>query len=220
MNNTQALLEFMQRHPRLLVIGGAGCSTASGIPDYRDENGDWKRPQPMTFQRFTGDALARKRYWARSMVGWRNMSTAQPTLAHHALAALEQLGRVVLLVTQNVDGLHQAAGSRSVVDLHGCIDTVCCLQCECRLPRQEVQDGLVARNPGWWPLKAASLPDGDADLESARPSPASTFPPALSAAACSSPMWCFLAKASRKTAWLPSGLHWLRQTPCWWRGRP
>lgn len=165
MDGLQPLIDFAARHPRLLVITGAGCSTAAGIPDYRDESGAWKRSEPMRYQLFVGDAVARKRYWARSMLGWRTMAGALPTAAHHALAQLERAGRVALLVTQNVDGLHQAAGSQSVVDLHGRIDTVCCLGCGARSPRRVLQDQLMARNPDWLSLDARSLPDGDADLE-------------------------------------------------------
>ncbi len=159
------LAEFVRRHPRLLVLTGAGCSTGAGIPDYRDANGAWKRSEPMRFQLFVADALARKRYWARSMVGWRTMALARPALAHHALARLEAAGHVDLLVTQNVDGLHAAAGSGRVVDLHGRIDTVCCLDCGARSPRRMLQDDLLRRNPGWAELPALAAPDGDADLE-------------------------------------------------------
>ncbi|QKO23603.1 NAD-dependent protein deacetylase [Rhodoferax sp. BAB1] len=165
MDGLQPLIDFVQKHPRLLVITGAGCSTAAGIPDYRDENGAWKQREPMRFQVFTGDPVARKRYWARSMLGWRTMAHAQPTAAHHALAQLERAGRIVQLVTQNVDGLHQAAGSQAVVDLHGRIDTVCCLGCGVRSPRRALQEELMARNPDWLGLDARSLPDGDADLD-------------------------------------------------------
>lgn len=165
MHGLQPLIDFVARHPRLLVITGAGCSTAAGIPDYRDENGAWKQREPMRYQSFTGSAQARQRYWARSMLGWRTMAHAQPTAAHHALAQLERAGRVGLLVTQNVDGLHQAAGSAAVVDLHGRIDTVCCLGCGARSPRRALQEELTARNPDWLAFDARSLPDGDADLE-------------------------------------------------------
>jgi len=165
MDSLQPLIDFVARHPRLLVITGAGCSTAAGIPDYRDEHGAWKRREPMRYPVFVSDALARQRYWARSMLGWRTMAHAQPTAAHHALAQLERAGRINLLVTQNVDGLHQAAGSTNVVDLHGRIDTVCCLGCGTRSPRRALQQELMARNPAWLALDAHSLPDGDADLE-------------------------------------------------------
>ena len=165
MDGLQPLIDFATRHPRLLVITGAGCSTAAGIPDYRDEHGAWKRREPMRYPVFVGDTLARQRYWARSMLGWHTMAAARPTAAHHALAQLERAGRVGLLVTQNVDGLHQAAGSAKVVDLHGRIDTVCCLGCGTRSPRRALQETLMARNPAWLALDARSLPDGDADLD-------------------------------------------------------
>ncbi len=165
MDNIDALLAFASRHPRMLVLTGAGCSTEAGIPDYRDVNGEWKRVAPMRFQLFVGDALARKRYWARSMVGWRTMAQARPTTAHHALVRLESAGMVRLLVTQNVDGLHGAAGSSNVVDLHGRIDTVCCLGCGQRSPRQAMQLALLQRNPQWAERDALVAPDGDADLE-------------------------------------------------------
>ena len=159
------LLAFAQQHPSLLVLTGAGCSTGAGIPDYRDADGEWKRSAPMRFQLFVADALARKRYWARSMIGWRTMARARPTTAHQALARLEAAGRVKLLVTQNVDGLHNAAGSRQVIDLHGRVDTVCCLGCGQRTPRVALQDDLLRRNPYWAALDARSAPDGDADLD-------------------------------------------------------
>jgi NAD-dependent SIR2 family protein deacetylase len=164
MNPATQLADFAARHRRLLVLTGAGCSTQAGIPDYRDTNGAWKRNEPMRFQLFVSDEIARKRYWARSMLGWRTMAGASPTAAHHALTQLESAGRVQLLVTQNVDGLHNAAGSKRVVDLHGRIDTVCCLGCAARSSRRLLQDELINRNPRWAALDACSAPDGDADL--------------------------------------------------------
>ncbi len=164
-NASAALASFASRHRRMLVLTGAGCSTESGIPDYRDANGDWKRPAPVTFQAFMGDAATRQRYWARSLLGWPRMAGAQPGPAHHALAWLEALCRVELLVTQNVDGLHGAAGSQRVVDLHGRLDTVRCMACQARLPRADLQATLLRRNPGWAALDAQAAPDGDADLE-------------------------------------------------------
>lgn len=159
------LQDWVHAHPRLVVIGGAGCSTEVGIPDYRDSNGQWKRPQPVTYQAFMGDVLVRQRYWARSMLGWRVMGQARPGAAHHALARLEQQGRLELLITQNVDGLHDAAGSRSIVDLHGRIDTVRCMDCGRRSARADLQERLLALNPAWAELYAAPAPDGDADLQ-------------------------------------------------------
>ncbi|HKE88577.1 MAG TPA: NAD-dependent protein deacetylase [Vicinamibacterales bacterium] len=159
------LCDFVDRHRRLFVLTGAGCSTASGIPDYRDVNGDWKRARPVMLQDFLANEYTRKRYWARSLVGWQRMSDARPNDAHHALAMLEHQGRVEQLVTQNVDGLHQAAGSRAVIDLHGRVDIVRCLGCGRRVSRDHVQAELVRRNPPFAALDAVAAPDGDADLD-------------------------------------------------------
>jgi NAD-dependent SIR2 family protein deacetylase len=162
---TGALREFVERHSRLFVLTGAGCSTDSGIPDYRDTDGEWKRGQPIMLQDFVAHEHARQRYWARSLVGWKRMGRAQPNDAHRALAALEARGRIAQLVTQNVDGLHQAAGSRGVIDLHGRVDVVRCLRCERRVPRAEVQDDLAHRNAAFADLDSLEAPDGDAQLE-------------------------------------------------------
>jgi NAD-dependent SIR2 family protein deacetylase len=162
---TEALRAFVADHRRLFVITGAGISTDSGIPDYRDANGDWKRAQPVTYQAFIGDRLTRQRYWARSLIGWRSFGRARPNAAHRALVRLEDAGKLAMLLTQNVDGLHQAAGSRHVIDLHGRLDQVRCLACELRLPRDEFQTLLIAINPDWAELHAGNAPDGDADLE-------------------------------------------------------
>ena len=130
-----ALQSFVRQHPRLFVLTGAGVSTESGIPDYRDQDGAWKRPQPVTFQAFMGDEAVRRRYWARSLIGWRRFGRARPNAVHAALAALEADGRVELLLTQNVDRLHQAAGSGAVIDLHGRLDRVRCMACAARSDR-------------------------------------------------------------------------------------
>jgi NAD-dependent SIR2 family protein deacetylase len=163
--SSAALIDFVVRHPKLFVLTGAGCSTASGIPDYRDEAGEWKRRQPVMFQDFIGHEYTRRRYWARSLTGFRRMRTARPNDAHHALAGLERRGRISQLVTQNVDGLHQAAGSERVIDLHGRIDTVLCLGCRARSSRDALQLELVRRNPLFAAFDAIEAPDGDADLE-------------------------------------------------------
>jgi NAD-dependent SIR2 family protein deacetylase len=165
MADFQALQAFIARHARLFVITGAGVSTGSGIPDYRDVNGAWKRPPPMNFGLFMQDPLARARYWARSTVGWRHFGHALPNAAHAALARWEQAGRIQLLVTQNVDGLHQAAHSRNVVDLHGRLDRVRCMACEHRFPREAFQADLLRLNPDWAHIGAHQAPDGDADLD-------------------------------------------------------
>jgi NAD-dependent SIR2 family protein deacetylase len=162
---TAELQGFIERHPRLFVLTGAGCSTGSGIPDYRDDDGTWKRGRPVLLQDFLAYEHWRRRYWARSVVGWRRMQAAQPNDAHRALAALEQRGRVAQLVTQNVDGLHQAAGSDNVIDLHGRVDVVRCLRCERRVPRDQVQAELIRRNPAFAELTAGMAPDGDAELD-------------------------------------------------------
>jgi len=161
------LEDFVDRHRRLFVLTGAGCSTRSGIPDYRDADGQWKRRQPVTYQAFMGEGATRRRYWARSLIGWRRISSARPNDAHRALARLEATGRSELLLTQNVDGLHQAAGSARVIDLHGRLDLVRCMGCERRTPRDEFQDELGRVNAGWLGLDAADAPDGDADLDGA-----------------------------------------------------
>jgi NAD-dependent SIR2 family protein deacetylase len=161
------LVDFVGRYPRLFVLTGAGCSTESGIPDYRDAAGEWKRRPPIMLQEFVAHEKARRRYWARSLAGFRRMRRARPNDAHASLASLEHGGRIVQLVTQNVDGLHQAAGSENVIDLHGRIDTVRCLNCGRRSSREELQLELERRNPAFAYLDAVEAPDGDADLEHA-----------------------------------------------------
>jgi NAD-dependent SIR2 family protein deacetylase len=164
--STDALADFVDRHRGLLVLTGAGCSTDSGIPDYRDAAGEWKRRPPIMFQTFVANELARKRYWARSLAGFRRIQCARPNEAHHSLASLERRGRIAQLVTQNVDGLHQAAGSQNVIDLHGRIDTVLCMGCGRRSSRDQLQMELEWRNPTFASLDDAAIaPDGDADLE-------------------------------------------------------
>lgn len=161
----EPLRRFIEQHPRLFVLTGAGCSTDSGIPDYRDTEGRWKRSaQPMTLQAFMGDAASRRRYWARSLIGWRQLRAARPNDAHRALARLQQEGRVERLVTQNVDRLHQAAGSPAVIDLHGRLDLVRCMGCERRSLRDDLQRELLRRNPRCGALGALQAPDGDAEL--------------------------------------------------------
>lgn len=162
---SQPLRDFIDRHARLFVLTGAGCSTDSGIPDYRDADGGWKRAQPVMFQAFMGDSLIRRRYWARSLIGWPRFRRAAPNDTHHALARLEQLGKLELLVTQNVDGLHQAAGSREVVDLHGRLNQAICMNCRQCVPREWVQAELLALNSEWAHRDAREAPDGDADLD-------------------------------------------------------
>ncbi|UBU18998.1 NAD-dependent protein deacetylase [Nonomuraea gerenzanensis] len=148
---------------RVAVLSGAGLSTESGIPDYRGPTGRARRAEPMTYQRFVGSAEARQRYWARSHVGWRQIGAARPNAGHRAVAELERHGLLAGIVTQNVDGLHQAAGAQRVIELHGGLDRVACLSCRERTPRAELERRLRAANPGW---EASGLinPDGDAVL--------------------------------------------------------
>ena len=158
------LYRFIQLHPRLLALTGAGVSLASGIPTYRDENGVWQRGAPLQHYDFIQKEAIRKRYWARSFVGWPTISQAQPNAAHQALAKLEQFGVVEQLVTQNVDNLHQVAGHQQVVDLHGNLQRVVCLQCANKTTRAEQQERLVEFNPQLASLQAEIRPDGDAAL--------------------------------------------------------
>ncbi|RKP47611.1 NAD-dependent protein deacetylase [Trinickia fusca] len=160
-----ALCDFVSRYRRLFVLTGAGVSTASGIPGYRDTNGDWMRAQPIQLQAFLGSEAARRRYWARSMVGWPVLSNAEPNAAHQALAALEATGCIARLVTQNVDGLHQRAGSADVIELHGSIDRVGCLACGAEHARTTIQHMLARDNPALVDAVAAPSADGDAHLE-------------------------------------------------------
>lgn len=151
---------------RVLVLTGAGCSTASGIPDYRGPNGAFTRGhQPMTYQQFLRDPEGRRRYWARGHVGWSRFAAARPNGAHLALADLERLGDVMGVITQNVDGLHQAAGSRAVIDLHGRLDRVVCLTCDSLESRESVHQRLTAVNPDLVVRTDTINPDGDVDLD-------------------------------------------------------
>lgn len=157
---------------RLAVLTGAGVSTDSGIPDYRGPRPVGAPPtrMPMTYQEFVASPENRQRYWARAHVGWSRMGSAEPNAGHRALAALEALGRVELLVTQNVDGLHERAGSRALVTLHGRIAEVVCLDCRSVSGRAAVQARMAAANPGWAAAHADATvrPDGDVELEATR----------------------------------------------------
>lgn len=161
----QALAAFLAAHRRLFVLTGAGVSTGSGIPDYRDGDGGWKRPQPVAHRAFLDEPATYRRYWARSFSGWPRFAAARPNAAHAALAAHEARGGVHLLLTQNVDGLHQRAGSRQVVDLHGRLDGVTCVDCGRTAPRAALQPAMAAANPGWRPERGGDAPDGDADVD-------------------------------------------------------
>ncbi|MFB7909487.1 MULTISPECIES: NAD-dependent protein deacetylase [unclassified Kitasatospora] len=147
-----------------VVLSGAGLSTESGIPDYRGETGSRRRAAPMTFQEFTGSAAARQRYWARSHVGWRAIAAAEPNAGHRAVERLRRSGHVSAVITQNVDGLHRAAGTRTAVELHGGLHRVVCLDCRRTSPRTELDRRLEELNGGFRDGPARVNPDGDAEL--------------------------------------------------------
>jgi NAD-dependent SIR2 family protein deacetylase len=167
------LLDLL-RDRRVVVLAGAGCSTESGIPDYRGPEGRLRTRSPVQYQDFVTTEAARVRYWARSMVGWGRFSAARPNGAHAALARLEAGGILRGVITQNVDGLHQAAGSRRVVELHGSLAQVRCLECGTIAEREELQERLRLLNESrraWLEARMASeelqiAPDGDAELPS------------------------------------------------------
>jgi NAD-dependent SIR2 family protein deacetylase len=148
-----------------LVLSGAGLSTDSGIPDYRGATGSLRRHTPMTYQTFTRDPRGRHRYWARSHVGWRQIERARPNDGHRAVAALQQAGAVGEVITQNVDGLHQAGGARDVVELHGGLDRTVCLACGDVADRAALDVRLRTANPGFRPEATDEVnPDGDVEL--------------------------------------------------------
>ncbi len=161
-----ALLQtFMDRHRKVVVLTGAGCSTSSGIPAYRDASGTWQRSTPIQHNEFIGQRAARQRYWARSLVGWRHVLAARPNAIHDTLAEWERTGRIELLITQNVDGLHRRAGSENLVELHGALERVFCLQCQQADTRAAVQIQLAKHNPDLVKYVASAGPDGDADVD-------------------------------------------------------
>ena len=164
-DQAEALAEFLERYPRALVLTGAGLSTASGIPDYRDRDGTRRGRQPIQGPEFRRSIDIQRRYWARSMVGWPIMAKARPNGGHRALARLEKHGNFGYLITQNVDGLHQQAGSLAVLELHGNVHSVACMHCKARFPRAFVQTQLEEANPELANVLARPLPDGDAAIE-------------------------------------------------------
>jgi NAD-dependent SIR2 family protein deacetylase len=163
LESLHTLSAHMAQRP-VMVLTGAGISTASGIPDYRDTEGVRRGNAPIMHQDFIQSAATRKRYWARAMVGWQAVRQAQPNRAHRALAALQSSAHVTALVTQNVDGLHDAAGSRNVIELHGNLHRTVCLDCSLLLRREDVQAMLEDLNPALQNVHAVLAPDGDAQL--------------------------------------------------------
>lgn len=158
------LAAFLERHPRIAVLTGAGCSTASGIPDYRDDDGNWKHRRPVQYADFMRCADVRRRYWAQSFHGWQRVAAAAPNAAHAAISRLERAGRITGIVTQNVDDLHRRAGSRNVVALHGILSRTRCLQCHAIMPRKTFQSVLEQHNPYWNVAVSRLGPDGDSTL--------------------------------------------------------
>ncbi len=159
----EALVDLL-RNRQIVVLSGAGVSTESGIPDYRGPNTRDKERDPIRHDAFVGDAGKRQHYWARSAIGWPSFREAAPNPGHRALARLEAAGLIRGIITQNVDRLHQKAGSSRVVELHGALADVRCLDCTQTVSRSAVQDALLDANPGWADHAAAVAPDGDADL--------------------------------------------------------
>ncbi len=171
-----ALVDLV-RGRRVVALTGAGCSTESGIPDYRGPRGRLRERAPIQYDEFVRSSEARRRYWARSAVGWPRLREARPNPAHRALATLERSGFLRGIITQNVDRLHQKAGSRTLLELHGSLEGVRCLACDAAVTRTELQDRLLRLNPSWGSRvryshrrgsdRADTAPDGDAELPSA-----------------------------------------------------
>jgi NAD-dependent SIR2 family protein deacetylase len=160
-------LDVLLRRGGVVVLSGAGISTESGIPDYRGPTGQLRARLPMTIAEFSGSVAARQRYWARSQVGWKRMSRAAPNDGHRAVAELQRMGVLDGIITQNVDGLHQAAGARDVIELHGSLAWVVCLECGSRSPRTTLDERLRAANPEFDAVSlapSANNPDGDVEL--------------------------------------------------------
>jgi NAD-dependent SIR2 family protein deacetylase len=161
---TASLQAWLSRHRRLVILTGAGLSAASGIPTYRDTRGRWQHSKPITHGDFVADPRTRQRYWARSMLGWPVIREAHPNTAHLALVELERRGAVELLITQNVDRLHQRAGSRNALDLHGRLDRVICLHCNREYAREAIQCQLLRNNDHLAHVSTTLRPDGDTAL--------------------------------------------------------
>lgn len=158
------LADFLAEVRSLVVLSGAGVSTGSGIPDYRDRDGNWKHAEPIQFGPFLRCEATRRRYWARSYMGWQRFSAARPNAAHHALAKLERAVDIDTLITQNVDGLHREAGSQNVIELHGELSKIRCLSCDAVTLRSRFQQRLRDANPDWHADVFRYKPDGDAEL--------------------------------------------------------
>lgn len=170
--SVRELADAIAANPSLLVLTGAGISARSGIPTYRDKQGNWLHRRPIQHKEFIEQKQQRQRYWARSMLGWQTIANARPNEAHRALVQLERGGFIKMLVTQNVDNLHQRAGQSEVIDLHGNLTKVLCLDCGNSVCRAELQQQLVNDNPELVQFitqmdsrHTAPRPDGDADID-------------------------------------------------------
>ena len=213
----RALAELVVERGKLLVLTGAGCSTASGIPEYRGPDGRWRHSPPIRLQEFLRNERARRRYWARSLIGWPRVQQALPNSAHRAPASLEGAGIVHQVVTQNVDGLHQRAGHRRVVDLHGRLDRVDCLSCRVQLHRAAMQALLEDLIPQPF-IQQITQPCQMAMhwfLSSSWPT--SAFRAAPNAAAFSSRPWSSSARMCRGPGWSTYSANCAPQGHCWWR---
>ena len=164
-NKITILADLLRRNPGFTVLTGAGCSTKSGLPAYRDQDGEWKHSRPMQHHDFMTFESKRKFYWARSMLAWPNFKQAAPSQAHSALNDLARTGFVNQIITQNVDRLHQAAGSQDTLDIHGRLDQVVCMSCSELISRESLQTRLESLNPDFQAAKKVLRPDGDVDIE-------------------------------------------------------
>ena len=162
--SVDSLLAILGAHRPWVALTGAGISSASGIPTYRDHKGTWLGSQPIQHDEFISDPSKRERYWSRSALGWPRVGGAQPNESHAALVKLEQAGLLTGVITQNVDRLHQRAGSQSVVDLHGRLDRVKCLDCGQITSREAIQSWIKTHNELPNTGSLTLRPDGDADL--------------------------------------------------------
>jgi NAD-dependent SIR2 family protein deacetylase len=176
LEGADALVRFLAGRRSVVVLSGAGLSTESGIPDYRGVTGRRRRSVPMTFQEFTADEASRRRYWARSHLGWQAIAQARPNAGHRAVTRLVRSGLISGVITQSVDGLHTAAGTPETIDLHGRLDRVVCLDCGDRSARTRLDERLAQVNPGFRAVAADTNADGDAELPAARAAEFRTAP--------------------------------------------
>ncbi len=167
LGSVKDVFDFIQSQSNVLVLTGAGLSTQSGIPAYRNKDGLWLRRTPIFYQDFIRCPVARRRYWARSFFGWHHIAESKPNAGHMGLAQMEKDGLIKHLITQNVDALHERAGSQLVIEIHGQLGRVKCLDCHAQFDRHEIQDRLQELNKHWSAEILGYNPDGDVDLDEA-----------------------------------------------------